>query len=103
MIEHERPGRNHVPNILQREQIHIQGLKVFLIQSCVERFAETILLGFARVDLFVFDPSEGKKAIESAISEFRPDGGAEDEIGRPHIPGKLWLGKACRDTRTDFS
>jgi len=130
-------------------------LKALLIQSCIEGFAETVLIGSSRLDELVFDPSERKEPIESALSEFRAIVGAEDpragvasdrvfknglhlirrdretdhrshdkagkviehkeepqlpfphnnldEIGRPHMPGKLWLGKECRDMRTDLS
>jgi len=55
------------------------------------------------LDELVFDPPEGKKAIQSGLSEFGAIVGTKDEIGRPHMPGELWLGKVCRDMRTDFS
>ena len=97
------PGLNRVLNIIQREQIHIKGLKAFLIQSRVEGFAEPILIRSARLDELVFDPPEGKKAIQSGLSEFGAIVGTKDEIDRPHMPGELWLGKVCRDMRTDFS
>ena len=44
-----------------------------------------------RLDDLVFDASKGKKAIESALSEFRVIVGAEDVIGGPRMLGELWL------------
>ena len=72
------PGQNCVLNILRRKQIHIQGLKAFLIKSCVEGFAESVLIRPARLDELVFDPSEGKKTIESGLSEFGAIVGTKD-------------------------
>jgi len=43
------------------------------------------------LDDLVFDASKGKKAIESALSEFLVIVGAEDVIGGPRMLGKLWL------------
>jgi hypothetical protein len=42
-------------DILQRKQVQIKGLKAFIVESGIDCFTKTVLLGFARVDGFALD------------------------------------------------
>jgi len=46
-----------------RKEVDIKGLEAFLFQVCIERLAETILVGFALGNELVLDARIGEEPI----------------------------------------